>query len=85
MSESFEVAEPILNGPFSEPAHHWLIRPSAMPVKAEGRREAGYWFRTPGKDDADKSSEGTPPSARNITGTVVTSRSSMMRGLVSAR
>ena len=26
--------------------------------------------------------DGTPPSARNITGTVVTSSSSMMRGLV---
>jgi type III restriction enzyme len=58
MSESFEVAEPILNGPFSEPAHHWLIRPGTMPVKAEGRREAGYWFRAPGKDDAEEGLHG---------------------------
>lgn len=58
MSENFEVAEPILNRPFDEPAHHWLIQPGAMPLKAEGRREAGYWFRTPGKDDAEQGAYG---------------------------
>lgn len=55
MSESFEVAEPIINGPYDEPAAHWLIEPGRMPKLQGGRREAGYWFRTPTRDDAEQS------------------------------
>lgn len=44
---NFEVAEPILNSPFDEPAEHWLIRDGEQPVKLPGRRPAGYWYRDP--------------------------------------
>ena len=45
-----------------------------------GRGEAAADHR-----EQHQESGGTPPAARNIAGTVVTSRSSMMRGLVSPK
>ena len=45
--ENFEVATPILNTPFDEPAEHWLIEEGRMPVRMPGRRPAGYYYRTP--------------------------------------
>lgn len=38
MSEAFEVPEPILNAPFSEPGRHWYIREGHEPQQREGRR-----------------------------------------------
>ncbi len=53
----FEVPEPILNGPYDEPANHWLLREGEPPKKEQGRRSAGYWYRDPrsGRDDAGSS------------------------------
>lgn len=44
---SFEVEEPILNGPFDEPAEHWLIEEGTEPRRISGRRPAGYFYRDP--------------------------------------
>jgi type III restriction enzyme len=52
--ESFEVPTPILNGPFDEPAEHWLIRFGEAPQRIKGRREAGYWYRSPEAGEADE-------------------------------
>src|SRR3712207_2532414 len=39
------VENPILNGPYEEPAWHWTyIR--GQPSKQQGRRPASYWYRT---------------------------------------
>lgn len=51
----FEVGEPILNGPFDEPALHWRLIEGAPPEKMPGRREAGYWYRDPKKGVQDMS------------------------------
>lgn len=37
---SFEVAQPILNSPFAEPAKYWFIREGEMPQLIAGRRPA---------------------------------------------
>lgn len=42
------VENPILNGPYDEPALHWSYRLDGQPVKLPWRREAGYWAE--GKD-----------------------------------
>jgi type III restriction enzyme len=42
-----EVESPIINSPFSEPQCHWQIDRGVPPVKAEGRRRAGYFYRVP--------------------------------------
>src|SRR5258708_37554598 len=42
-----EVESPIINSPFREPQCHWQIEPGVRPVKAEGRRRGGYFFRGP--------------------------------------
>lgn len=44
---SYEVAEPILNSPYEEPARHWHIQEGAAPEKRDGRRPAGYFYRDP--------------------------------------
>src|SRR4051794_37878895 len=44
---AFEVSEPILNSPFDEPSEHWQIEAGAAPLKAVGRRPAGYFYRDP--------------------------------------
>lgn len=49
----FEVGEPILNGPFDEPALHWRLIEGEPPVKVEGRRAAGYYYRDPRKGVQD--------------------------------
>src|SRR5438445_8247873 len=36
----FEVPQPILNSPFSEPARHWYIREGQSPQQRESRRPA---------------------------------------------
>ena len=41
------VEEPIICSPYAEPAAHWLYDTgTGMPSQIEGRREAGYWFKT---------------------------------------
>lgn len=42
-----EVPDPIINSPYIEPEHHWQIEHGAVPVKAEGRRPAYYYYRVP--------------------------------------
>jgi type III restriction enzyme len=44
---SFEVNEPILNPPFTEPAEHWRLVEGEAPQRVPGRREAGYFYRDP--------------------------------------
>jgi type III restriction enzyme len=39
----FEVQEPILCGPFDEPAEHWLIEEGRAPSRLSGRRPAWYF------------------------------------------
>ncbi len=42
-----EVESPIINSPFREPQCHWQIEFGKPPVKADGRRRAGYFYRVP--------------------------------------
>ena len=52
----FEVPEPILNGPYDEPAEHWHIVEGETPRREPGRRPAMYYYRPPGpvsEGDAD--------------------------------
>jgi type III restriction enzyme len=44
---AFEVEQPILNGPFAEPAEHWQIEEGREPTRAPGRRAAGYFYGDP--------------------------------------
>ena len=44
---SFEVEQPILNSPFGEPLEHWQIEEGKAPQRAQGRRQAGYFYRDP--------------------------------------
>jgi type III restriction enzyme len=41
------VANPIINSPYREPDHYWLIREGLPPEKVAGRRPASYFFRVP--------------------------------------
>ena len=41
------VPEPIINSPYREPDHYWLIREGLPPEKMPGRRPASYFFRVP--------------------------------------
>ena len=54
---SFEVDQPILNGPFDEPAEHWEIEEGREPRRVSGRRKAGYFYRDP---KAPSPEPGTP-------------------------
>src|SRR4029077_10008386 len=56
MAENFEVATPILNGPFDPPQEHWKIEPDRPAVRVPGRRKAGYFYRPP---NAPTGEEGT--------------------------
>ena len=42
-----EVESPIINSPFREPQSHWQIERGKLPVQAEGRRRASYFYRVP--------------------------------------
>ena len=44
---TFEVDSPIINSPFYVPRFHWQIKKGELPVKAEGRRPASYYYRIP--------------------------------------
>jgi type III restriction enzyme len=44
---SFEVAEPILNSPYEEPAEHWVIHEGLEPERRQGRRLPVYYYRDP--------------------------------------
>ena len=44
----FEVPEPILCGPYDEPAEHWRIVEGEPPRQEPGRRAAMYYYRPPG-------------------------------------
>jgi type III restriction enzyme len=45
--KNFEVATPILNGPFDPPQEHWNIESDKPSVRMPGRRKAGYFYRPP--------------------------------------
>jgi type III restriction enzyme len=47
MSQINAVANPIINSPYKEPSHYWLIREGTQPEKRKGRRPASYFFRVP--------------------------------------
>lgn len=47
MSQINAVANPIINSPYVEPAHHWHIAEGQSPVKKPGRRPASYFLRVP--------------------------------------
>jgi type III restriction enzyme len=49
--ENFEVATPILNSPFDEPAEYWLIEEGEPSLRIQGRRPAGYYYRRPNVPD----------------------------------
>jgi type III restriction enzyme len=56
----FEVSEPILNGPYDEPARHWRIVEGEPPRQEPGRRPAAYYYRPPGPvSDASGDALGT--------------------------
>ncbi len=44
----FEVAEPIICGPYEEPTEHWHIVEGETPHRVAGRRPATYYYRPPG-------------------------------------
>jgi type III restriction enzyme len=49
--ENFEVETPILNTPFEEPGEYWQIEEGTPPVRRQGRRPAGYYYRSPAAPD----------------------------------
>ncbi len=57
MSQFNEVLNPIINDAYEEPRHYYLIEKGEPPKLIEGRREAFYYYRPPGrqtaKDQAD--------------------------------
>jgi type III restriction enzyme len=56
---SFEVEQPILNSPFAEPLEHWQIEEGKAPQRAQGRRQAGYFYRDPSVEpEAGQASRG---------------------------
>lgn len=50
---SFEVPEPILCSAFEEPTEHWWIQEGEAPERRSGRRPAMYYFREPGRAQAE--------------------------------
>ena len=48
----YEVPNPILNIPFDEPGEHWQIEEGKPPLRIQGRRPAGYYYRSPNAPDA---------------------------------
>jgi len=44
----FEVAEPIICGPYDEPTEHWHIVEGETARRLSGRRPATYYYRPPG-------------------------------------
>jgi len=59
MSQINAVANPIINSPYKEPSHYWLIREGAPPERKEGRRPASYFFRVPERAARGRK-DGTP-------------------------
>ncbi|MBZ0168323.1 restriction endonuclease [Candidatus Methylomirabilis lanthanidiphila] len=49
MSQFNEVLQPIICDAYAKPSHHWVIEKGKPPVKAQGRREACYYYRPPGR------------------------------------
>lgn len=63
---AFEVPDPILNSPYSEPEWHWWLMEGEPPEKRPGRRPAMYWYKPPTRRD-ERDEEG----ARERTGTLI--------------
>jgi type III restriction enzyme len=49
---NFEVPQPILNSPYSEPKEHWKITEGEQPERIPGRRSARYFYKPPGAQPA---------------------------------
>jgi type III restriction enzyme len=60
MTQINTVAEPIINSPYDEPRHYWLIREGVQPEKKEGRRPASYFFRVPERAARGRRGDGVP-------------------------
>ena len=58
MAENFEVATPILNGPFDPPQEHWKIEPDRPAARVPGRRKAGYFYRPPAAPTGEEGATG---------------------------
>lgn len=54
----FEVPNPILNGPYDEPAVHWWLQQGLPAEKRAGRRPAMYWFKPPEREAAEDEERG---------------------------
>jgi type III restriction enzyme len=48
---NFEVETPILNTPFEEPTRYWQIEEGKPAERMQGRRPAGYYYRSPKAPD----------------------------------
>ena len=40
------VEQPILCSPYEKPNAHWFYDQNGEVIRQEGRREAGYWYKT---------------------------------------
>ena len=49
MSQLNEVSQPIICDAYQEPTRHWVIERGRPAVTVEGRREACYYYRPPGR------------------------------------
>jgi len=52
VSQFNEVLNPIINDAYEEPNHYYLIEKGEPPKLMEGRREAFYYYRPPGRQTA---------------------------------
>ena len=57
MSQFNEVLQPIICDAYAEPTHHWVIERGRPALKAEGRREACYYYRPPGRSTGAEQAE----------------------------
>ena len=49
MTQFNEVPKPIINDPYEEPRQYYVIEKGKLPQLVEGRREACYYYRPPGR------------------------------------
>lgn len=62
----FEVPDPIINGPYDEPAWHWWLQEGKPAEMRPGRRPAMYWYKPPGPSRTTDD-----PTARERPGTLI--------------
>ncbi|MFH0812511.1 MAG: DEAD/DEAH box helicase family protein, partial [Pseudomonadota bacterium] len=57
MSHLNEVINPIINDAYEEPKHYYLIEKGETPKLIEGRREAFYYYRPPGRQTSNEEAD----------------------------